>query len=98
MIVAARKYFGDGDNYLGIKLSRGKSPDESARLEQGIQTRSYSAGIEAQKSAFGRWVIKVDASYSREPLRTSGLSGDASDAFTIYTRRVSTGITLKTVF
>jgi YaiO family outer membrane protein len=98
MIVAARKYFSDGDNYLGIKLSRGKSPDESARIIDGIQVRSYSAGIEAQKSAFGRWVIKVDCSYSREPLRTRGLSGDIEDAFTIYTKRISTGITLKTVF
>lgn len=87
IIVSARKYFGDGDNYLGIKASRGKSPDESARLDEGIQVRSYSGGLEIQKSAFGRWVIKAEVSIAREPLRKQ-----------IYTQRISTGITLKTVF
>ena len=96
LIASARKYFGDGDNYLGLKASRGKSPDESAKLDQGIQTRSYSGGIEVQKSAFGRWVIKVDCSISKEPLRTTGINTE--NPITIYNNRVTTGITLKTVF
>jgi len=50
---------------------------------------SYSAGVELQRTAFGRWLMKIDVSYSKE-----NINKEANTSI----QRISTGITLKTVF
>lgn len=87
LIATIRNYFGDGNNYLGIKAGRGQSPDERKALNVANQTTSYSGGIELQKSAFGRWVIKGEITYSKEDIRP-----------TDFTQRLTTSLTVKTVF
>ncbi len=87
IIATIRNYFGDSNNYLGLKVGRGQSPDERKNLNLARQLLSYGVGIELQKSAFGRWVIKAELSYFKE---------DILD--TKYTQRLSTTVTVKTVF
>lgn len=89
VILNIRTYFGDSDNYFGIKAGTGKSPDVSANsLDVASYLPSYSGGFELQKRAFGRWLIKMDMTYAKENI--------ISD--TNYTKRLSSTVTLKTVF
>lgn len=87
LIVTARNYFGDGDNFFGIKAGTGQSPDERKTLDIAQLTKSYSAGFEFQKTAFGRWVLKTELTYSKENIRVDS-----------FTQRITTAVTLKTVF
>lgn len=87
VIGTIRNYFGDSDNYLGIKIASGQSPDERKTLNLAQYTTSHSIGFELQKSAFGRWVIKGEIQYSKEDIRQDK-----------YAQRLTTGITVKTVF
>jgi hypothetical protein len=87
VILNARTYFGDSDNYFGIKLARGTSPDENLTLNLASFLPTYQAGAELQKHAFGRWLIKLDFTYAKENIQ--------QDRFT---QRLSTTVTMKTVF
>jgi YaiO family outer membrane protein len=81
-----RIYFGDSDNYLGIRGGRGSSADENLNLNiQGYPT--VQAAAEIQRRTFGRWLMKLDFTFARESPR----NGE-------YIQRYSTQITLKTVF
>ncbi|MFN8165320.1 MAG: YaiO family outer membrane beta-barrel protein [Bacteroidia bacterium] len=86
-IVSIRKYYGDGNNFAGIKFIRGQSPDELKTLDVAKTTLSYSGGIEVQRNAFGRWFVKAELTYARE-----GIVG------TRYSERVSSVLTVKTIF
>ena len=82
-----RIYFGDSDNYLGLKAGSGRSPDENQTLDVATFYQTFQGGVELQKRAFGRWIMKCDLSYGKEvPVRTNDI------------QRISTTITLKTVF
>jgi YaiO family outer membrane protein len=82
-----RVYFGDSDNYLGFKAGSGRSPDETETLDVATFYQTFQGGVELQKRAFGRWLMKCDVSYGKEtPVRARNI------------QRISTTITLKTVF
>jgi YaiO family outer membrane protein len=87
VIASIRTYFGDSENYLGIKIGSGRSPDETRPLDEAPLLPKYQTGIELQKRAFGRWLMKCDITYAKEN-RTE----------TTFKRRISTQVTLKTVF
>ena len=96
IIANIRHYFGDSDNYFGIKAGRGTSPDENRTYNVAIPSDhitvvsylpGYQAGIELQKRAFGRWLIKFDFTYAKESVQDKR-----------FTQRLSTTVTLKTVF
>ena len=87
VIGTVRNYFGDSDNYFGLKASRGQSPDERKTLNLAQQSLAYGVGIELQKNAFGRWLFKGEVSYYKEDILGSR-----------YSQRVTTTITVKTVF
>jgi YaiO family outer membrane protein len=87
LIGTIRVYFGDSDNFLGIKAGTGRSPDETKALDLTKFYPTTQAGIEIQRRAFGRWLAKWDLTYAKEnPVRSK------------YTQRVTTSVTLKTVF
>lgn len=87
VIATLRNYFGDSNNFIGLKLGRGQSPDERRTLNVAKQLLAYAAGLELQKSAFGRWIFKGEITYAREDILE-----------TKYNQRVTTTITVKTVF
>ena len=82
-----RKYYGDGNTYLGIKFIRGQSPDELKTLDIAEQTLSYSGGVELQKTAFGRWIVKAEITYAKEDIRDNRFS-----------ERITSVLTVKTIF
>ncbi len=82
-----RIYFGDSDNFMGFKAGSGRSPDENKTLDVAAIRQASQGGLELQKRIINRWLMKLDVSYSKEEV------GD-----TRFNRRISTNITLKTVF
>ncbi len=88
-IANIRMYFGDSDTFFGIKAGSGRSPDETRTLNEAAFFPSYQTGIEYQKKAFGRWLMKADLTYAKENINKERST---------YTQRISTTITMKTVF
>ena len=97
-ILNIRYYVGDADNYVGIKLSSGRSPDvpSAATLDpstlkaNAVETtslKSYAGGIELQRSAFGRWLVKGEIGYAKEESRTA-----------VFLQRITLNISLKNIF
>jgi tetratricopeptide (TPR) repeat protein len=98
IVLNIRYYLGDADDYFGIKLSSGRSPDEpsAATLDPtsltttavGTKTlNSYSGGVELQRPAFGRWLVKGEFGYTHEDTRAD---------FSL--QRLTVNISLKNIF
>jgi YaiO family outer membrane protein len=84
-----RRYFGDSDTFFGIKGGKGRSPEEEKALNLAAFFPSYQGGIEFQKRAFGRWIMKADLTYAKENI---------NEELSTFTQRISTTLTMKTVF
>lgn len=87
-----RKYFGDSDNYMGLRGGKGNSPDIDRKAidpSSGdvIFYPTTQISFEFQKRAFARWLIKCDLTYARESPNKGQLN-----------KRLSMNVTLKTVF
>lgn len=87
LIANFRIYYGDSDNYLGFKAGRGRSPDENKTLDITVFNQSTQGSIELQKRAIKQWLIKLDVTYAQDDQVRSKI-----------TKRISTNISLKTVF
>ncbi|MEO8085168.1 MAG: YaiO family outer membrane beta-barrel protein [Bacteroidota bacterium] len=98
LILNIRYYVSDADNYIGIKLGSGRSPDvpSAATLDPATlkadagdpaTLKSYSGGVEIQRAAFGRWLVKGEMGYTREQA--------AADRFF---QRITLNISLKNIF
>lgn len=92
VIASIRIYFGDSDNYLGVKAGQGNSTDLNYKdLTNANGVLLYypttQGGVEFQKRAFGRWLLKCELTYAKD----NPYSGR-------YSKRLSTTITMKTVF
>ncbi len=94
LILNIRNYFGDADNYFGLRFGKGQSPDERTQFDQSsiLFLKSIQGGIEYQRLAFGRWVIKGEMGYSTEDTRF-----DANQK-AVKQQRITMGIILKTIF
>ena len=84
-----RYYISDADNYFGVKLSHGRSPDNpsAATVDPTITLKSYSGGVELQRNAFGKWLVKGEVSYAKEEI--------GRDRFQ---QRITLNISLKNIF
>ena len=98
VILNARYYLSDADNYVGIKLGSGQSPDvpSAATLDptslktNAVETstlQSYSAGVELQRALVGRLLIKGDLGYANE-----------ETAKNRFLQRITLNISLKNIF
>ncbi len=88
IILNIRYYFGDADNYLGIHAGSGQSPDEKSAASINPSTlKTISGGLELQRAAFGRWIVKGDIGYSKEETQPS-----------IFLQRITLNISLKNIF
>jgi YaiO family outer membrane protein len=87
-ILNIRNYFDDADNYFGIRLGRGQSPDDRRLTESNTpRLKSMQGGLEYQRRTFGRWVMKGEITVADEEIR----EGE-------YMKRLSIGVQMKTVF
>ena len=97
-ILNIRYYIGDADSYIGIKLGSGRSPDlpSAATLDpsslkanavEPTTLKSYSGGLELQRAAFGRWIVKGDVGYASEEPRPD-----------FFLQRITLNISLKNIF
>jgi tetratricopeptide (TPR) repeat protein len=97
-ILNIRYYISDADNYFGVKFSRGRSPDvpsaatlDPATLEvsqfETFLLKSYAGGVELQRAAFGKWLLKGEVSYAKEEV--------ARDR---YLQRITLNVSLKNIF
>ncbi|TAH43088.1 MAG: YaiO family outer membrane beta-barrel protein [Bacteroidetes bacterium] len=86
-ILNIRNYFSDADNYLGIRIGKGQSPDERKLSDADTpRLNSVQAGLEYQRRTFGRWVAKGEVTVGQEELNSG------------YLNRISIGVQMKTVF
>jgi tetratricopeptide (TPR) repeat protein len=88
-VVNVRYYIPDADNYIGVKFGRGRSPDvpSAATLNPTTLLKSYTGGIELQRAAFGRWLVKGEVSYTKEETRPD-----------YFLQRITLNISLKNIF
>lgn len=68
-IFLARRYFKDADNYLGVMLGYGSSPEELATPDQIARAASYKAGLELVKAVTPAFLIKPGLKYEYEEYR-----------------------------
>ena len=98
LVLNIRYYISDADNYFGVRFNRGRSPDnpsaavvDPTTAEIGfLETfplKSYSGGVELQRNAFGKWLIKGEVAYAKEEV--------ARDRFL---QRITLNIQLKNIF
>ena len=66
--ITARKYFADGDHYLGMRASYGTSPSDAITPDQLSRTRSYSADVHGSGGPWLRRVATWSAGYEHEEL------------------------------
>ena len=88
VILNIRYYFGDADNYFGIRAGSGQSPDEKSAASIDPSTlKTYSGGVEIQRAAIGRWLVKGDIGYAKEETTPGNFS-----------QRLTLNISLKNIF
>jgi len=66
IVVSARRYFGDGKDYFGLRFGRGASPVETRTLGDIEILNSVSGYAEVQKGLGRRWMFLVRGGASRE--------------------------------
>lgn len=87
-ILNIRNYFDDADNYLGIRISRGQSPDEQKLAYTNTPLfKTIQGGLEYQRRIFGRWIMKGEIGVAEEEIREG-----------TFQQRLSMGVQMKTVF
>lgn len=66
----ARRYFSDPENYVGLKIGAGRSPDERRLLlfgaNQSANLKSLSAKVDYNHIFNGRWILSSGAGFARE--------------------------------
>jgi YaiO family outer membrane protein len=87
LLLNIRRYFGDGENYFGIRVGQGRSPDENRALDIATQLLSYQGGAELQFGLTKTFYIKATAVYARESPRPN-----------YFTQRYTSGLSLKKFF
>ncbi len=68
-IILARRYFKDAENYAGLMLGYGSSPEELVTADQVARASSYKAGLELAKTILPSFSIKPAIKYEYEEYR-----------------------------
>lgn len=74
----ARRYFSDPENYLGLRLGYGVSPDDNRNLinsDQRLALKTQSVRVEFNHSINHVWIINAGAIWSNEERSTGNFSG-----------------------
>lgn len=87
VLMSIRRYLSDADNYFGIRLGQGRSPDENRSLDIATQLLSYQGGIEFQFGLTETFFIRGISILAIETPRPD-----------VHTQRFTNGLTLKKVF
>ena len=67
--ITGRRYYADQDNYLGLRLSYGTSPDDRKELISGVgilHVKSESVRLELNKKFNQVWIINIATIYENE--------------------------------
>lgn len=70
--VTARRYFADGDNYVGARVSAGSSPSERGDPTELARTSAWSAGVQASRTVRPNMVGTASAGVEREVVPAFG--------------------------
>ncbi|MEO0311809.1 MAG: YaiO family outer rane beta-barrel protein [Bacteroidota bacterium] len=83
-----RNYFGDADNFFGMRLGSGQSPDQRRIIDKNpVRLRSYQGAFEYQKRIFNYVVMRAELGFADEQVTS-----------TRERKRLSFGINFKTLF
>jgi YaiO family outer membrane protein len=64
--LSARRYFGSGSEYIGVRVGRGNSPVETRTLADIGILNSTGVYAEINKSMARRWTLNVKSGLSQE--------------------------------
>lgn len=77
-LLQARRYFSDPENYVGLRLGYGISPDDNRNLidsSQKLSLKTRSLRVEYNHIFNHIWILKTGAVWGMEELHTSASSG-----------------------
>lgn len=69
--LSARRYFADAENYIGLKVGYGVSPDDSRNQlgsQANLSLNKRSAGIEYNHIFNKKWILNTSATWNNEEL------------------------------
>ncbi|QIA08650.1 YaiO family outer membrane beta-barrel protein [Draconibacterium halophilum] len=76
--LSVRRYFADAENYLGLKLSYGVSPDDNRRpidTEKNLTLKTRSARVEYNRLIKKLWIVSAGFNIGSEQLEPGNYSG-----------------------
>jgi YaiO family outer membrane protein len=79
-----RRYFSDPENYVGLRLGVGSSPDERRLLlnpGQSAHLKSQSVKVDYNHIFGNRWILNTGAAFAREEYSTSDLKTKTGNVF-----------------
>jgi len=85
-ILTARRYFATADNYIGLQVGYGTSPDDRYRLltGQNLRLTGYNSMISYNHIFNKRWILNVSGEYANEEYITSSFRSDITFDIAIY--------------
>jgi len=71
--ITARRYFATADDYIGLQIGYGTSPDDRYRLltNQNLRLTGYNSRISYNHLFGKRWILNVNGAYAYEEYFTS---------------------------
>ena len=71
--ITVRRYFATADDYIGLQIGYGTSPDDRYRLltNQSLRLTGYSSRISYNHIFSKRWILNVSGAYAYEEYYTS---------------------------
>jgi len=84
--LTARRYFSTADDYIGIQLGYGTSPDDRYRLltSQSLRLTGYNSRISYNHLFNKRWILNVSGAYAYEEYFTSSFRSKITFDIAIY--------------
>ena len=76
--LSARRYFSDSENYIGLKLSYGVSPDDNRKpidSEKNLTLKTRSVKVEYNHIFNKRWIVSAGFNVGNEQLQPGDYSG-----------------------
>ena len=71
--VTARRYFADGDHFIGVRTGYGRTPSDAVTPDQLARTSSYSADVHGSGGPWVHTVGTVSLGFNRDRLSPSQL-------------------------
>lgn len=77
----ARRYFEDGDNYIGARIGLGTTPSDELHQGQITRMNSFTAGLQGSRTVRRNTLATWSAGYDREELAVANVRTSLTGSF-----------------